>query len=274
VVEANARSAGPQVSPLLLSMFGRYCEGYLGRHFHAVRLSRAQRPDPAMARGKPLVLYFNHPSWWDPLICLQMARQLFPDRRHYGPIDARALGKYRFFAKLGFFPVETGTSRGARQFLTASQQVLGQPDAALWIPAAGRFSDPRERPLRLQPAMGHLASRLRQGVFVPVALEYPFWEERFPEALVRFGEEVSVADAGLSGNDWGVVLEERLTAAQEALAAESITRDPGRFEALLGGSAGVGGVYDVWRRFRARLRGEKFSAAHGDEPPGRDEEDL
>lgn len=261
----SARGAAPEVSPLLLSMFGRYCEGYLARHFHAIRLSRGHRPDLAMTRGKPLVIYFNHPSWWDPLVCLQLARQVFSDRRHYGPIDAKALGKYRFFEKLGFFGVETATSRGARQFLTAAQGITAAADTALWIPAAGRFGDARERPLRLQPAVGHLASRLRQGVFLPMALEYPFWEERFPEALVRFGEEISVADAGLSGSDWAVVLEERLTAAQEALAAEAMTRDPACFEAVLGGSAGVGGVYDIWRRFRARLKGESFDASHGGE---------
>ena len=37
-------------------MFGRYCEGYLGRHFHAVRLSKGQRPDMAAIRDKNEVL--------------------------------------------------------------------------------------------------------------------------------------------------------------------------------------------------------------------------
>ncbi len=46
----------------------------------------------------------------DPLICLRLAAELFPDRTHYGPIDAQALGRYRFFEKLGFFGVEAGTA--------------------------------------------------------------------------------------------------------------------------------------------------------------------
>lgn len=191
----------PAVSPLLVAMFGRYCEGYLGRHFHAVRLSKTQRPDPAALAGRPLIVYFNHPSW-DPLICLQLAAQLFPDRAHYGPIDAGALTRYRFFEKLGFFGVEPGTSRGARRFLEASLDILARPRTALWIAAEGRFTDPRERPVRLRSGISHLAARVREAVLLPLALEYPFWEERTPEALARFGEEIATGDAGLAAADW------------------------------------------------------------------------
>jgi hypothetical protein len=40
-------------------------------------------------------------------------------------------------------------------------------------------------------------------------------------------------------------------------------RDAAQFEVLVGGRAGVGGVYDLWRRLRARLRGEAFRSEHG-----------
>jgi 1-acyl-sn-glycerol-3-phosphate acyltransferase len=253
----------PEVSPLLLSMFGVYCERYLARHFHAVRLSKTQRPDPVAIRGKPLVVYFNHPSWWDPLICMRLAHQLFPDRRHYGPIDASALGKYGFFERLGFFGVEPGTARGARRFLAVSQEILSRPDTALWIAAEGRFTDPRERPVRLRSGIGHLATRSRQAVLLPLAIEYPFWEERFPEALARFGEEVASGDADLKATDWTPILEQSLEKALDDLTTESLARDPSRFDLLVCGSAGVGGVYDVWRRFKAKIRGERFRPEHG-----------
>ncbi len=261
----------PTVSPLLLSMFGRYCESYLAKNFHAVRLSKTQRPDPVAIRDKPLIVYFNHPSWWDPLICLQLAVKLFPDRTHYGPIDANALGKYRFFEKLGFFGIEPGTARGARRFLAVSQEILSRPDTALWIAAEGRFTDPRERPLRLRSGIGHLASRVPKAVLLPLALEYPFWEERHPEALARFGEEVASGDADLDPADWTPILEDCLTSPLDALCAEAVCRDTAKFEVLLGGSAGVGGVYDKWRRLKARFGGERFRPEHGDEelPPRR-----
>jgi 1-acyl-sn-glycerol-3-phosphate acyltransferase len=258
----------PEISPLRLSMFEKYAGRDLARHFHDVRLSQAQRPDPMAIRGKPLIVYFNHPSWWDPLVCLRLAEQFFPDRRNYAPMDASALSKHGVFERLGFFGVELGSARGARRFLTTSQRVLAQPDSALWIAAEGQLTDPRARPLRLRSGIGHLAVRMRQAVLLPLALEYPFWEERTPEALARFGEEIPAGEAGLKATDWTAVLETRLQTALDALAADSLARDPGRFDVLPGGAAGGGGVYDAWRRLKARFRGERLQPEqpeHGDE---------
>lgn len=238
-------------------MFGRYCETHLAKNFHAVRLSKRQRPDPVAIRDKPLIVYCNHPSWWDPLLCLQLAVRLFPDRAHYAPIDANTLGKYKFFEKLGFFGVEPGTARGARRFLEVSQEVLSRPGTALWIAAEGRFTDPRERPVRLRSGIGHLASRVSKAVLLPLAFEYPFWEERSPEALARFGEEVASGDADLDPGDWTPILEECLGAAMDALAGEALARDTSKFEVMLGDGDGngSGGIYNAWRRLRARFKG-------------------
>jgi len=246
----------PAVSPLRLSLYGREGERQLAQYFHAIRLSKSQRPDPVTLRGRPLLIYLNHPTWWDPLICLQLAREVFPDRRHYGPIDAATAGQHRSFTRMGFFEVDSGSARGARRFLTLAQELLGQPDAALWIPAEGRSGDPRERPVRLRSGIGSLAARVRQAVLVPLALEVPFWEAQLPEVLVRFGEELPAGDADLRAGDWTEVLEDRLESALDALAAESIARDPARFDVLLAGGAETRGLGQAWRRFLGSFKGE------------------
>lgn len=253
----------PVLAPRLAALFSRYGERYLARHFHAVRLAREDRPDPATLRGRPLIVYLNHPSWWDPLLCLLLARRIFPRLRHFGPMDAAGLEKYKLFGKLGFFGIEPGTARGARRFLEVSQALLAQPDTALWITAGGHFADPRERPVRLRPGLGSLLRRLDRVTVLPLALEYPFWEERSPEALARFGEPLHVRGSDRNGTGWTVLLESRLAAIQDALASEALARDASRFEVLVGGRAGVGGVYDLWRSVRARLRGETFRPEHG-----------
>jgi 1-acyl-sn-glycerol-3-phosphate acyltransferase len=259
---ARPSSDLPVLSPRLADLFSRYGERYLARHFHAVRLSRVDRPDPDAPRDRPLIVYLNHPSWWDPLICLLLARRLFPRLRHFGPMDVVGLDKYKFFGKLGFFGIEPGTARGARRFLEVSQGLLAQPDTALWITAGGSFADPRERPVRLRPGLGGLVRRLDEATLLPLALEYPFWEERSPEALARFGEPLHVRGDERSAAGWTEILESRLAAVQDALAAEALARDARRFEILVVGRAGVGGVYDTWRRIRARLRGERFRSEH------------
>jgi hypothetical protein len=61
-------------------------------------------------------------------------------------------------------------------------------------------------------------------------------------------------------------VEQALEHAQDELAAAAQARDPCRFDILVGGRAGVGGVYDLWRAMKARVRGETFERAHGRKP--------
>ena len=243
----------PTISPTMLKWFTWYTRRYVAKNFHAVRIS-GDVPAPS---ERPMIIYLNHASWWDPMICLGIASHLFPNREHFAPIDAAMLQKYRFFAKLGFFGVEPGTARGGRQFLRTASAICNDPGTLLWITAEGRFNDIRTRPVSLRPGLAHL---LRHGgkdaVVLPLAIEYAFWEERFPEVLCRFGS-ATPNDAS------NAILEDAMSRTQDALAVDVMSRDPSRFATILGGAVGVGGVYDVWRRLKARLTGKTFDAAHG-----------
>jgi 1-acyl-sn-glycerol-3-phosphate acyltransferase len=227
---------------------------------HAVRVSKSGTAFPTS--DEPLLVVLNHPSWWDPMIGTVLSCQ-FPDREHFVAIDAIALEQYRFFRKLGFVGVDTKSLRGATAFLRAGCEILSQPNRLFWVTAQGRFTDVRERPLALQSGVGHLAARLERGFVLPVALEYTFWTERTPEALVRLGEPLSVAaHPGLSGKEWTARIEDALTRNLDALNAEAIRRDPAAFTELLAGKTGVGGFYDFWRRLKSWARGRKFDPSH------------
>ena len=183
------RASIPRRSDVLYRWFTWWVRGYLQKHFHAVRLSLPGRPD--VPPDLPLIVALNHPSWWDPIVGAILAG-LFPERDHYAPMDAEALARYSLFDKLGFYGVERGTWRGASDFLRTTEAILSRPRSAVWITVQGRFADPRIRPPRLQPGIGHIARCLSQGTVVTLALEYPFWEERLPEALARFGEPIFI----------------------------------------------------------------------------------
>ena len=258
-MKQRATTKIPVISPMLRRMFLAYAKRYIARNLHALRMSR-RGGVPVIPDG-PVILVANHPSWWDPLVCLVLSG-LFPDRAHFAPIDAAALQRYRFFAKLGFFGVEQGTARGAREFLRNCDAIFSLPNSALWITAQGRFTDPRERPVRVMGGVGHAAHWLGRGTILPVAVEFPFWDERFPEALVRFGDLIPITHDRTAG-EWTELVERALAATQDALAKEAIARDAAVFDVVVGGRAGVGGVYDLWRRLRARWRGEKFEREHG-----------
>ncbi len=259
-------AALPRYSARLVDLFVVYVRSYFRRHFTAVRTSSA---GVSLSRiDGPLVVYSNHPSWWDPIHFLLLGHLEAPGRRVYGPMDAAALEKYRFFKRMGVFGVERDTRRGAAAFLKTGRAILASPGASLWLTGQGRFTDPRQRPVRLMQGMAHLARSTANVTFVPLAVEYPFWDERQPEALSRFGNPIRVSDGrSRPADEWTRRLAFSLAETQDALAADARWRDPGRFRTLVSGRVGVGGIYDVWRRARAASRGRRFRPAHGDIEP-------
>jgi len=262
--ELPESKALPRIFPLLLRWFTWYCRGYIRRHFHSLRVSRAGLPPDTT--GLPLVIFTNHASWWDPLVGLVIKDSFFSNRALFTPIDSAMLARYRMFTKLGFFGVEQHSRRGAVQFLRTSEAILQSPNHLLAVTPQSRFADARERPVRFQAGLGHLATRVESALFLPMVTEFAFWEERLPEILVRFGEPVEIRreySSAFTHDYWTELFEQKLEAAQDALSIEAQRRIPSEFQMLLLGGAGQGGVYDFWRAFKARLRGQHFTKEHG-----------
>lgn len=250
--------------------FDRIMKRQLRRSFHAVRLARPGMPavDPEL----PLIIYSNHPSWWDAAMVPPLVSQLQPARRFFAPIDALALKRYPFLERVGLYGIEQTSYAGTARFLRLGSELLKQRDCMLCITPEGRFTDVRQRPVRFRPGLGALIRRVPRVTVLPLAVEYGFWTERTPEALARFGEPVVMGadSASLSGargdaggsTDTESMLEARLTTVMDALALDAASADPQRFTTVFDGRAGVGGVYDIWRRFTAWRRGERFDPAH------------
>ena len=258
----------PPFSHALHHWFMVYVRRSMRHHFHALRMLRGEGggPDHPDLGAQPVILYTNHPGWWDPLVFFTVAQDLWPGRMSYGPIDAAALGKYRFLERIGLVGIEPGTRRGAARFLRIARAAGRRSDVIFWVTAQGAFADPRDRPVAIRPGVGHAAAGNESGLIVPLAVEYPFWNERCPEILVAFGPALRIDGVGGGGADeWTTVLERALEAAQDRLAAAAQRRDPAAFTTLLSGRVGVGFVYDLVRRVKALLRGERFDASHGGE---------
>jgi 1-acyl-sn-glycerol-3-phosphate acyltransferase len=255
----------PAFAHTRFAWFMRYVDWYLRRHFHAVRLLAAggDGPDHPAIADEPVIVYTNHPGWWDPLIFLSVAGQFYPDRLNYGPIDSAALGKYKFLETIGFLGIDPESYSGASRFLRFARAAGHRGDVIFWITSQGEFVDPRRRPVEIRPGVGHAVAAGR-GLVVPLAVEYPFWSERLPEAVVAFGPVIRIADhPGRDAGEWTRVLARQLEATQDRLAAAAMARDPLQFRTLATGRVGVGGIYDLIRRFGAWRRGERFDASHG-----------
>jgi 1-acyl-sn-glycerol-3-phosphate acyltransferase len=245
----------------ILSFFHTYLHWYIGRHFHAMHLANSGR---FPRTSGPLIVYANHASWWDPLAFIVISRHFLPTATHYAPMDAAALEHYGMLRKLGLFAVESGTQRGAAQFLGAAREILSTPNSVLWVTPEGRFTDMRTRPAVFRPGMAAMVARLGACTLVPLAFEYTFWDERLPEILISCGDAIEVSDGHLhSTAEWSEKLALALAATQDELAALAKLRDPARFATVLSGRVGVSGVYETWKRFRALLSGRVYQGSHG-----------
>ena len=244
-------------SPLMCRFFGAVMRREVRRGFRALRVLRPGLPD--LPPGAPLVVYANHPSWWDPAVFITLAVNLFADRESYGVMEAEALRRYAFMRRIGLFGVEPDSRRGAARFLRVGAHVLAAPRRMMWMTAQGHFADPRARPVDLKAGLAHLMARTPDAVALPLALEYPFWTEKTPEALVAFGSPLRrLGDA----ETWQAGLTHNLAATMDTLAAAAMARDPAAFDRVEQGRAGVGGIYGTWHRLRALAAGRAHRPDH------------
>jgi len=71
-------------------------ERYLHRHLDALRLPLWSTP-PAADHPGPIIVYSNHPAWWDAALIIVLAGRLYPSRISRAPFDAAMLARYRIF---------------------------------------------------------------------------------------------------------------------------------------------------------------------------------
>jgi 1-acyl-sn-glycerol-3-phosphate acyltransferase len=259
------RQAGPSpvarrsaaIHRFMVSIFRRY----FTRQMNALRV--AAWGMPSAPRTSPLIVYSNHPGWWDAAVYILAADRFFPSYESYAPIDAAMLKQYGILGRIGAFGVDLETSRGAAEFMAASAEILASPKRALWVTAQGRFSDVRERPIGLKPGIGRLIEMAPNCTILPLAIEYGFWLERGAEAFIAFGTPLRGEDLiGLSRAQRLKHLERELTSTLDHLSIDVQSRDPALFRPVIEGRAGVGGFYDGWRRFISALRGRSFDPSH------------
>ncbi len=144
-----------------------------------------------------LVIYCNHPSWWDPMLAMYMRSRFLPNHHMYAPIDSASLEKYKIFKSMGFYGV-SNTHQGASEFLKQSWQLLQTAGSSIWLTPEGRFTDPRQLDVPLQPGLAHLAHAIEKRPSPQHHLTCGLYQ---PQSSIPFGKSdcrsVSVGSAKL-----------------------------------------------------------------------------
>ncbi len=251
----------PESKAWLVDGFCRYTHGMVRRRFYCFGVQYAVPKERLCDPQHSLVVFTNHVGWWDPIVAMLLRRAVFPDRILYAPIDAAALKNYRVFRKMGFFGIEMDRLQGAAEFLKTSREILATNRSSLWVTPEGTFVDCRHHEHPFQPGVAHLAASVRNVSFVPLAIEYPFWEEARPMILVRFGQGI-VFEPEQTKQQCAEILHAALRQTQRELADAVMERRADAFEYLIAPKGSNNSWYDTVRAWSAWYHGRSFDPRH------------
>ncbi len=164
-----------------------YIRHRLKRSFHDVRILGATHLLEHSQSG-PVVIAANHVCWWDPLVLIRLGHHFNLDG--YCLMDAKNLGRLRFFRHLGALPLSPGSPRLLRGELKSALQKLKGPGSALAIFPHGA-QRPAHLPLRFRSGVAALA-RLTGAPVLPLSLRYDFHEGPRAVVTVAFGPALRV----------------------------------------------------------------------------------
>ena len=262
----------PTSKKWLVDGFCRYTARMIRRQFTCFAVESMFPISTLVPDDHALVVYANHIGWWDPIVAMQLNRTYFSNRIFYAPIDAKALEAYGVFRQLGFYGISLDRIRGAADFLKTSREILSRRESALWITPEGRFTDCRDHSQPLMPGLAHLASTSQRVTFIPLAIEYPFWEESKPMIATRLGAPLSFGE-GESKKECEQVLFRSMRETQADLARSVISRD---FDSsavyLVPPKSERQTLYDTMRAWKSWIQGKPFDPTHRSRRSKRDDE--
>lgn len=255
-MRAEARNAAPIVSddlPELPATKHAIADAIIYRLliryplWHAFERVAAQihGPLPHPADG-PVIIYLNHPAWWDGHMCFLIDRLLL---RHtfdsYLMMEDLQLRAYRFFTWSGAFSVSRSDPRSAVRSLRYIGRLLQErPGRALYIFPQGTLTPNDRRPIVAYAGVARIVAQLGGATLLPVALRYEFRGEQRPEALLRVGPAHHVV-APIAVTALTAEIQQRLTASADALRDDAVSGQCATYPTLVRGRPSINRVFDA-----------------------------
>lgn len=157
------------------------------RHFRYVGL--AGQLQPQLIEGRPILYIMNHSSWWDGLLAYHAAKTM-TSTEHFFMMEEEQLRKYSFFRKLGAYSINRHSSKGIRDSLRYTTELL-RAGGRVWMFPEGEIQPLEHRPLRLKAGVGLLLHWCPEAVVVPVTLYHGLFRHSKPEATILLGNVIS-----------------------------------------------------------------------------------
>lgn len=236
----------PQKSAFMTRLIGVYFRKKIRRTFAAVHLKGAEYGMPERD-NVPLVLYANHPSWWDAVLPVILSNQVF---RHdaYAMMEEKQMRQYGFFRRIGCFSVVREHPREAVKSLRFATDLLRNRSRVLWIFPQGTLISAEKRPLHFYNGTAHLLRALGDVTSVPVAFRYEFVEKERPEVFIAFGKPWHIrSDERVEIEMTTSILQQLLEYEMDVQREDVMEREFGTYETILTGARSVNERWDALR---------------------------
>ncbi len=190
----------------------------------------------SLPEGKNLLVYANHPGFWDGFVAQQLGLAARWDA--YALMEEKNLARYRFLSRVGAFSVRPGDAVSASQSLRYARKLLQRPASAVFVFPEGELRPGTQLgPLRRGV---EVLARFSQARCLPVAIRYAHFEHELPDVLIEVGEPH--APAPLAG------FAQRLGNTVDRVASAD---SPSGFRLVLRGRRSVAERWDAFRRLNA-----------------------
>lgn len=239
----------PQKSAFITWLIGVYFRRKIRRAFAAVHLKGAEHAVP-VRRDVPLVLYANHPAWWDAVLPAILSNQVF-HHDAYAMMEEKQMQQYGFFRRIGCFSVVRDNPRKAVESLRFAADLLRHHSRALWIFPQGTLTSVEKRPLNLYNGTARLLRELGDVTAVPVAFRYEFVDKEWPEVFIAFGKPWHIrSDERVEINMTTDLLQQLLEYEMDVQREDVMEREFEAYQTILAGRRSVNERWDALRHRR------------------------
>ena len=236
----------PQKSAFITWLIGVYFRRKIRRTFAAVHLKGSKHGTP-VRENVPLVLYANHPAWWDAVLPVILSNQVF---RHdaYALMEEKQMRQYGFFRRIGCFSVIREQPREAVKSLRFAAELLKHRSRVLWIFPQGMLTSVEKRPLHFYNGTAHLLRALGDVTVVPVAFRYEFIDKERPEVFIAFGKPWHIrneerVEIGMTTD----ILQQLLEYEMDVQREDVMEREFEEYDTILTGTRSVNERWDAFR---------------------------
>lgn len=181
---------------------------------------------PEIPGCNSLLITPNHFTWWDGFFIHTICRYLLPEKKFHLMMLEEQLSRYWYFSRLGCFSMNPANTPSVKETLKYTIELLRSPDNLVVLYPQGQIRSYDQRPLHLKPGIDFIVKRTKGPcVILPVGFKINYFDEKYPEIIVRFGDLLTNEEPGDFFDTYRNIFKKNIEMLDEASYNRSFIKD-------------------------------------------------